>query len=231
MRLTVFGANGGTGRVLVRQALDAGHTVVAATRRPAEFPFADPCLVIAGADVHDGEAVTKAVEGADAVLSTLGVPFTRDQITVYSGGISSIAAAMSRLGLKRIVAVTSSAVEPHHHAEGGFMLNRVMQPLVSKTIGKTTYADMRVMEDRLRASDLDWTVVRPSGLFEAGRVSSYQVSDRPLDGVSTSREDLAACLLAQVGDSRFARKAIEVTTSEGVPTLWQMIRREAFKQN
>ena len=73
MRLTVFGANGGTGRVLVRQALDAGHTVVAEARRPAEFPFADPCLVIAGADVHDGQAVTKAVAGADAVLSTLGV--------------------------------------------------------------------------------------------------------------------------------------------------------------
>ena len=231
MRLAVFGANGGTGRVLVRQALDAGHTVVAVTRRPAEFPFADPCLVIAGADVHDGQAVTKAVEGADAVLSALGVPFTRDPITVYSGGISSIAAAMNRLGLKRIVAVTSSAVEPHHHAEGGFMLNRVMQPLVAKTIGKTTYADMRVMEDRLRASDLDWTVVRPSGLFEAGRVSSYQVSDHPLDGIFTSREDLAACLLAQVGDARFARKAIEVTTSEGTPTLWQMIRREAFKKN
>ena len=64
-------------------------------------------------------------------------------------------------------------------------------------------------------------MVRPSGLFEAGRVSSYQVSDRPLEGVFTSREDLAACLLAQVGDSRFARKAIEVTTSEGVPTWIQ----------
>ena len=138
---------------------------------------------------------------------------------------------MSHLGLKRIVAVTSSAVEPHRHADGGFMLNRVMQPLVSRTIGKTTYADMRAMEDRLRVSDLDWTVVRPSGLFDAGRVSSYQVSDGPLDGVFTSREDLAACLLDQAGSPRFARKAIEVTTPEGTPTLWQMIRREAFTRN
>ncbi|WP_342782044.1 NAD(P)H-binding protein [Trebonia kvetii] len=83
----------------------------------------------------------------------------------------------------------------------------------------------------LRASDLDWTVIRSAGLFEAGQVSSYQVSDGPLDGVFTSREDLAACLLEQARDSRFVRKTIEVTTSEGAPTLWQMIRREAFKKS
>jgi len=87
------------------------------------------------------------------------------------------------------------------------------------------------LEDILRRSDLDWTVVRSAGLFEAGHVSSYQVSDGQLDGVFTSREDLADCLLAQVSDSRFVRKTIEVTTSEGAPTLWQMIRREAFKKS
>lgn len=231
MRLTVFGANGGTGRILVGQALEAGHEVVAVTRRPAGFPFTHPRLVIAGADVHDGQAVSSALRGSDAVLSVLGVPFTRKPVTVYSAGISSITAAMSRLGLKRIVAVTSSAVEPHRHAGGGFMLNRVIQPLVSRTIGKTSYADMRVLEERLRESDLDWTVVRPSGLFDSGRVSSYRASDGPLDGVFTSREDLAACLLEQAGSPGFARKAIEVTTVEGTPTLWQVIRREAFKRD
>lgn len=229
MLLSVFGANGGTGRLLIRQALDAGHEVTAVTRRPADFPFAHPRLFVAGADVADGRAVTRAMEGSQAVLSSLGVPFTRQPISVYSEGVSVIGAAMSRLGIKRIVVVGSTAVEPHPHAEGGFMLNRVMQPLVSRTIGKTTYADMRAMEDILRASDLDWTVIRSAGLFEAGRVSAYQVSDGPLDGVFTSREDLAACMLAQVSDTRFIRKTIEVTTSEGVPTLWQMIRREAFK--
>ncbi len=231
MRLTVFGAHGATGRVLVRQALDAGHQVAAVTRRPADFPIAHPRLVVAAADVRDGDAVARAIHGADAVLSSLGVPFTRRPVTVYSEGISAIAAAMSRLGVKRVAVVSSTTVEPHPHAEGGFMLNRVLQPLVSRTIGKTTYADMRVMEDILRDSDLDWTVVRPAGLFDAGHVSSYRVSDGPLDGVYTSREDLAACLLAQARDSRFVRKAIEVTTAEGVPTLWQVIRREAFKKS
>jgi putative NADH-flavin reductase len=231
MRLAVFGANGGTGRLLVRQALDGGHSVVAVTRRPAAFPFAHARLVVAGADVRDGQAVTRAIDGADAVLSSLGVPFTRRPVTVYSLGISAITAAMGRLGVKRVVAVTSTAVEPHHHADGGFMLNHVMQPLISRTIGRTSYADMRVMEDILRAGELDWTVIRPGGLFDAGHISSYQVSDGPLDGLYTSRDDLAACLLEQADDLRYVRMTIEVTTSEGTPTLWQLIRREAFKRN
>jgi putative NADH-flavin reductase len=229
MRLTIFGANGATGRVLVGQALAAGHEVTAVTRHPAGFPITGSGLVVAEADVYDGRAVASAIEGSDAVLSALGVPFTRRPITVYSEGIANIAEAMSRLGVKRIVAVSSTTVEPHAHRDGGFLLNRVLQPVISATLGKSTYADMRAMEGILRASDLDWTVVRSAGLFDAGQVSAYQVSDGPLDGVFTSREDLAACLLAQAADVRFVRKAVEVTTSEGVPTLWQLIRREAVK--
>jgi hypothetical protein len=123
----------------------------------------------------------------------------------------------------------AGAVEPHDHAEGGFLLNRVMQPMVSKTIGKTTYADMRAMEAILRDCGLDWTVIRSAGLFDADHVSDYQVSDGPLDGVFTCRADLAALLLAQAIDTSYVGKTVEITTSEGAPTLWQMIRREAFK--
>ena len=231
MRLTVFGANGGTGRLLIRQALDAGHEAIAVTRHPAEFPINHPRLVVTEADVRDGGAVARAVEGSDAVLSSLGVPFTRRPVTVYSAGVSTITTAMSCLRVKRIVVVSSSAVAPHHHADGGFILNHVVQPFIARTIGKSTYADLRAMEGILRASGLDWTVVRAAGLFDAGQVSSYQVSDRPLDGLFTSRADLAACLLAQVRDPRFVRKTIEITTSGQVPTLWQVIRREAFKRS
>jgi putative NADH-flavin reductase len=228
MRLTIFGANGATGRVLVRQALDAGHHVVAVTRHPGEFPVRHGQLVVAQADVHDGPAVTSAIEGSAAVLSALGVPFTRQPVTVYSDGAARIAAAMSRLGVKRLAVVSSTAVDPHPHPDGGYLLNHVAQPIIARTIGRTTYADMRAMESLLAASDLDWTVLRPGGLFDAPRVTAYQVSEHPLPGAYTSRADLAACLLAQAGDGRGVRKIIEVTTTEGTPTLWQVIRREAF---
>jgi putative NADH-flavin reductase len=228
MRIVVFGANGGTGRLLTQQALDAGHEVVAVTRKPDQFPLAHPRLTVVGADVLDGAAVTRAVEGSEAVLSTLGVPFTRRPVSIYSAGAVTMAAAMARHAITRLVVVSSAGTEPHHHQGAGFLMNRVMQPLVTATIGKTTYADMRAMEAYLQRTELDWTVVRPSGLFDAPAVSRYQLRENQSDGIFTSRADLAASMLAQTTSGRWSRKKVAVTTSEGVPTLLQMIRREAF---
>lgn len=228
MRIVVFGANGGTGRLLTQQALYAGHEVVAVTRKPDEFPFVHPYLTVAEADVHDRAAVARAVDSSEAVLSTLGVPFTRRPINIYSAGIVNIGAAMKQHGITRVVVVSSAATEPHRHEGAGFVMNRVLQPLVTATIGKTTYADMRAMETYLRDSELDWTVIRPSGLFDAPAVSRYQLQENHADGVFTSRADLAASMLAQVESRQWIRKNVAVTTSEGVPTLLQMIRREAF---
>jgi putative NADH-flavin reductase len=230
MRIVIFGANGQTGRLLTRQALAAGHDVAAVTRRPAQFPITHGRLAVVEADVRDAPAADRAVEGADVVLSALGVPFTRKQITIYSQGAGTIIAAMSRHGVKRLIVVSSSATEPHHHADGGFVLNRVFQPLVTATIGKTTYADMRRMEDLVRGSDLEWTIMRPSGLFDAPGVTAYELQEDQAPGIFTSRAGLAASMLDQATDTRFARKAAAVTTSEGAPTLFQMIRREALKK-
>lgn len=229
MRIVIFGANGRTGRLLVEQALAAGHDVTAVTRRPVDFPITHDRLNVVEADVHDPEAVDQAVTGADAVLSTLGVPYVRKPINVYSDGVRNVVAAMSRHGVKRLVVVSSSATEPYDHADGGFLLNRVLQPLISATIGKTTYADMRRMEALVRGSDLQWTIMRPSGLFDAPAVSRYELHEEQAPGIFTSRADLAASLLEQATDGRFVRKALAVTTSEGAPTLFQLIRREAFK--
>jgi nucleoside-diphosphate-sugar epimerase len=228
MRIVIFGANGQTGRLLTGQALAAGHDVVAVTRRPAGFPVTHDRLAVVEADVQDAPAVDRAVDGADVVLSALGVPFARKQITVYSEGVGNIIAAMSRHRVKRLVVVSSSATEPHHHADGGFLLNRVLQPLVTATIGKTTYADMRRMEDLVRGSDLEWTIMRPSGLSDAPGGTAYELHEDQAPGAFTSRAGLAAGMLEQATDTRFVRKAAAVTTSEGVPTLFQMIRREAL---
>jgi len=224
MRIVVLGANGGTGRRLVQQALDAGHDVRAVTRQPRSFPVRGPGLEVVAADV----TVDVPVGGADVVLSTLGVPFTRQRVTIYSRGTTTVLAAMRREGVRRLVVVSSSAAEPHRHAEGGVLLNRVIQPLVTATIGRSTYADMRAMETLVRDSGLDWTIVRPSGLFDSDSVTRYRLSENRSDGVFTSRADLAACLLAQATDTAWVGRTVAVTTAEGTPTLLAMLRREAF---
>lgn len=54
-------------------------------------------------------------------------------------------------------------------------MNRVLQSRIAATIGKTTYRDMRRMEELVRGSDLEWTIMRPSGLFDAPGVTRYEL--------------------------------------------------------
>ncbi len=228
MRIVVFGANGPTGRLLVSQALAAHHEVIAVTRRPAEFPQKHPNLTVAWADVLDQSAVETVVGGANVVLSTLGVPFSRQPVTVYSRGTQNILAAMECHGLRRLVVVSSSATDPKPYPDAGFFFNRVVQPFVVNVLGKTVYEDMRRMEELVRNSNLDWTIVRPSGLFDTDFVSPYHLAENHIGGRFTARSDLAAAMLAQIDDDRYVGKILAVATSQNLPSMAQLVLREAF---
>ena len=228
MRIVVFGANGPTGRLLVSQALAAGHQVIAVTRRPGEFPQQHPNLTVAGGDVLDASTVQAIVGSADAVLSTLGTPYGRKPVTVYSVGARNILAAMERHHVRRLVVVSSSATDPKPYADAGFFFNRVVQPFVVNVLGKTVYEDMRRMEELIRNSNVDWTIVRPSGLFDTDFVSGYELAEDHIAGRFTARADLAATMLAQLDDERYVRKILAVATSENVPSMARLIMREAF---
>jgi putative NADH-flavin reductase len=229
MRIVVFGANGPTGRQLVDQALTAGHEVTAVTRRPDDVT-ARAGLTVVAADVADPDAVDAALAGSDAVLSALGVPPTPKPITVYSQGANTIIAAMHRHGVKRLVTVSSSVMDPTWRPTGEFFFNNVMDPLVNRRIARTAHDDMRRMEAVVRASDLDWTIARPSGLFDHPTVTPYEVAEDVADGLFTARADLAASMLAQLTDDRFVRRAMAVITTRIRPSIVGLIWREAVKK-
>jgi putative NADH-flavin reductase len=226
MKLVIFGANGQTGRLLTSQALAAGHQVVAVTRHPRAWPIADPALTIAGVDVRDAGAVAQVVMGADAVLSTLGVSFTREHVDTYSVGTANMVAGMRAAQVRRLVVVSSTAAQPTRRT-GGPLAIRLMEPIITRTIGKTVYQDIRAMETVVRGSELDWTVVRPSGLFDLAEPTNYRAGEIDPIGAFTSRTDLAHYLLVLAGDRAAAGKTVTVSTTEHTPSVWQMIRREA----
>lgn len=227
MRLTVFGASGGTGRRLLEQALGAGHNVTAVTRRPESIP-PRPGLSVVGADVADADAVDATIAGSEAVLSALGVSYSRKPISVYSQGTSNIIAAMHRHGVKRLVVVSSAPLDPAYRASDSFFFTRVLEPLFMRRPGRTTYDDMRRMESLVRASDLDWTIIRSCWLFDATAVTDYRLAENSAGGMFTARADLATSMLAQLADDRFIRKAVGVTTTAGTPSIILQIWRESI---
>jgi len=231
MRIIVFGANGPTGRLLTTQALAEGHDVTAFVRNPETFPIVHPQLWLAPGDVLDADDVRWAVAGHDVVLSTLGAPFSRAPIAVYSVGGRHLLDAMQAAGVGRFACVTSSACERNPGRTGGLVFDRVVQPLVVNTIGRTVYDDMRRLEELVMTSELAWTIVRPSGLFDAEGVTAYRVGERHLPARFTSRADLADCLLRQATDDTWVRKQVAVATVEARPSMVQLIWREGIRKS
>jgi hypothetical protein len=101
-----------------------------------------------------------------------------------------------------------------------------VEPLSMRRPGRTLYEDMRRMESLVQASDLDWTIIRSSWLFDAAEVTDYRLADNSADGMFTARADLAASMLAQLADDRFIRKAVGVATTAGTPSIIGQIWRE-----
>jgi uncharacterized protein YbjT (DUF2867 family) len=230
VNIVVFGANGPTGRLVTQLALDRGHLVTAVTRSPDAFELRHPGLRVARGDVFDANSVRRAVAGQDAVLSTLGVAYGRDEITTYSVGAGAILDAMAESGVSRLVCVSSSAVDPDAGPHGGFFFERVLQPFVAGVLGRTLYDDKKRMERIVADSDVDWTVLRPSGLFDADVVSEYRLEERYVSQKFTARIDLADAMVRQVGDRSFSRTTAAVGTVSGTPSVAQLIMREAFKR-
>lgn len=228
MEIVVFGANGPTGRQVVEQALAAGHGVTAVTRKPDEYPIDAPRLRVVSADVTDPEQVAAALAGSEAVISTYGVPYSKKKITVYSEGITHIVAGMHQHGIARLVCVTSTSIAPGEAPGESLFWRKTLIPFLRHVIGRTLYNDMQLMEQIVQRSSLEWTIVRPGGLFNTAKpTAGYAVSTQRLSGRMTSRADLAQTLILEAVERRHPKAAIEVITRSQLPNA-KTFFKEAF---
>ncbi len=197
-------------------AIAEGHAVTAVTRRPDSFPLHSSRLQIARADVLNATAVDGVVAGQEAVISALGVPYTTHPVAVYSQGTHNIVHAMKNHGLRGLVCVSSLGVSPEVAPGETLIFRTVIGPFLL-TFGRTVYDDMRRMEDIVRNSGLEWTIIRAAGLFDSPVVTDYHVAPRRMLGRFTSRIDLADALVREAVANRHMGSTIEIVTTTGTP--------------
>lgn len=211
MRLTVFGATGGTGVQVVRRALDAGHEVTAVVRDPAALPGEiRACADVVQADVMDPAAIEEAVKGRDAVVTAIGTRDGRRPTSVCATSTGSITAAMRAAGAERFVLTSASGL---HAGPGDDPLTRfVVKPLVLGPLLKHAFADMRAAEALTRDCGLAWTIVRPPRLTDGPGNGRYRraLDRNVLGGASIARTDLATALLDVTGDPSTIGHAVGV---------------------
>jgi putative NADH-flavin reductase len=202
MRIAVFGATGTVGRHVVDQALERGYEVTALTRDAARITRAHERLHIVAGDVLDPGAVERAVTGQDAVVVVLG---NGRKGVVRAEGTRTVIEAMNRAGVKRLVCQSTLGA-----GDSRGNLNFMWKYIMFGLLLRPAYADHQQQEAYVRASDLDWTIVRPSAFTDGPRTGTYRhgfgAGETGLD-LKIARADIAEFLLNQVTDRTYVHRA------------------------
>lgn len=213
MRILVVGATGGTGRELVRQGLERGYRVRAFVRDPKRLRIAGDRLEIVRGDVLDADSLTAAVEGCDAVLSALGHKRWLFPTRILSDGTRHVVEAMRRHGVRRFVCETALGI-----GDAWWRLGLWYTLFVRPVILPFYFHDKVRQERIVRASGLDWVLVRPGVLTNGRRGGGVRAGERVghwLWSVRVARADVAAFMLDQLVDDTFLRRAPGIARGRG----------------
>src|SRR5262249_22409194 len=219
MNVTIVAATGGIGRLLLADALDARHNVTVIVRNPKMLSTTVRTFVIDLTN-PDSKTLQSAIQGTDAVLSGLGARSAADA-GVAARGTRAILQAMSAVGANRIVVVSAAPIgtvpspgrpnPPKHDPGDGFFMRHLLAP-ITKAALRQHYADLARMEDVLRESGTEWTIVRPPKLTNGQKRCRYRIAfgQNLPRGLSISRADVADFMLHAIGDPTTIRQVVGI---------------------
>jgi putative NADH-flavin reductase len=211
MNLFVVGATGRTGRELVDQAVARGHRVTALVRSPEKLVMPRDGLTALRGDPLSPEAIGRVLAGHDAVLSAIGPPGP-GRTTVVQDSARAIVTAMKATGTRRLIVLSVALLFP-----GTGLIGAALR----RTFLRGVADDSQEMEQIVRATELDWTIVRPPRLTNGARTESYAGSvDRLPPGsgggaASISRADVAHFLLDEVERPAHVGRLVGIAYAKG----------------
>lgn len=209
MKITVFGSTGGTGREVVRQALQRGFEVVAFVRTAQALGIEHDNLQIVQGDVLNPASIIPALKGTDVVISALGVKLGQTAGKTRSEGTQNIVNALAQTGIKRFISVSSVGA-----GDSKLRLSWIASLLLPRIIGADRLAEAELQEHIIQQSDLDWTILRPARLVDAAGTGNHTVAAELKTGLAskTVRADLAKALLDEAQANTYVGQCVTVVS-------------------
>ncbi|MDQ6892357.1 MAG: SDR family oxidoreductase [Acidobacteriota bacterium] len=204
-RILVLGGTGPTGRLIVEQALEQGHSVTVLARRPEGHPIGHASLAVLDGDVLEVD-LAPVLAGHDTVVSSLGRGMSLRSEHLMSRATPRILAAMERAGIARLVFLSAYGVGGTA-AEAPLLLRLLFRVMFSDI-----YADKAVAEAAVRESSLNWTILAPVKLTNGPAAGRYRAGEdlRVPGFAKISRAAVAASVLGSIDDPATFRKRLVV---------------------
>lgn len=208
MKVIIFGATGTIGQLAVQQMLEDGHEVTAFARRPEGLAGIHDNLTRYAGDAMDETVVASAIEGHDGVVVTLGAGKSRKSI-IRSSGTMNVIRGMQRHGVERLIC--QSTLGTHESWSNlNFFWKRIMFGMLIRPV----FLDHELQENLVRASGLNWTIVRPSAFADGPATNTFKEDFAPTDrslNLKITRADIANFLSRQLSDLRYAHRAVGIS--------------------
>jgi putative NADH-flavin reductase len=208
-KIIVFGATGGTGRLVTQRALEEGYKVTVVVRNPGAFNLLHINLEIIKGDVFQLSTFEVNLKDIDCVVSCLGIQ-NKQPTKVYSEGVSNIIKAMESNNINRIICLSAGAVIVP--PKGSFLSKFFIKNILQKVF-KHLYSDMLVMEKILKSTTLNYTIVRPPWLRDSKYTGIYRTADNEHleNPTKISRADLADFIVTHLADVKTFQSTIELS--------------------
>ena len=209
MKVLVIGAAGKTGIEVVNRALAAGHQVTAFVHKAADAHLPANVCIVEG-DATNATALENAVEAQDAVIDALGGKTPYKETTLEATTARNAIAAMRKLGVRRLI-VTSMLGEGDSRANAPFFYERLLMP----TFLHGATPDKAAMEAEVKATDLDWIILRPAILTDGEATGNVRIfsADTSEKAHKISRADLAEFIVQQLTSDTCLHQAVTIATS------------------
>lgn len=208
MKVAIVAASGQTGTQLIEQALEAGHTVIGLARTPENIASDDPRVTKRKADAFDAESIIAGLEGADAVITSVGKRDLLDKrYNLSTVAHAAVMEGMRKHNISRLLVISST---------GAARIKRTgIQRNIYLFLRRKYYADMYQMELQLMESGLDVSIVRAPYLVEGpcnGEYHTIEKEDYPL-GVNISRPNLAHFLINELESGTWNKSVVAVAAN------------------
>lgn len=210
MQVTIFGASGKVGRLVVEEALQRKHKVVAVVHESNPFSERESLQVVQG-DIRDAASVAKSLKGSDAVISCLG-SWGSKQKDIVGSGTKAIVKAMQDAGVKRIVTVTGAGAHWEGDEPG---LSEDLSHSILSLVADQILVDGEKHLAILASSNLDWTCIRSPVMTKATQ-TRYALRDSFLPPwAMIPRAAVARCMVDQLVQTDRLGQAPFITKSSG----------------